>query len=159
MVVGEAAVPQPERDATVEPAAGQGLAAPQDQTDEKRGRASFLAQGRYDLSDEDIMSRANVRHLMARSDLLDEVQEKLEAERERSAVLDKELSVLKARTERQAGYDNFITFCNSAGFAATGYAISFLTSGPGDKRLDYVWTILGLIIAGGSLIAQLKIRR
>ena len=39
----------------------------------KGSSADYLSQARYGLTDEDIHSRANVRHLMARSDRLDEL--------------------------------------------------------------------------------------
>jgi hypothetical protein len=126
---------QPEVDATVEPSDGTGRFAPSDRAYEK---SDFLAGGRYSLTDADIHSRANVRHLMARSDALDEVQTKFDRLQNRHFELNTELSVIKARAERSAVYDHFITFCNSAGFAATGYAVSFLTVTGGDKTLPAV---------------------
>lgn len=146
---------EPELDATVEPPDRVG---PPLQSDRAFEKSDYLALGRYPLTDTEILSRANVRHLMARSDELDELRPKFERLQATNFQLNTDLSVIKARAERSAVYDHFITFCNSAGFAATGYAVSFLTATGGDKTLPIIFTVLGLIIAGGSLLAQIRSR-
>ena|SRR5689334_2407954 len=147
---------QPEVDPTVEPSGGPARPASTDQTFEKS--SDFLAGGRYPLSDEDIHSRANVRHLMARSDALDGMQAKFERLQADFFEKNTQLSVMKARAERNSVYDSFMTFCNSFGFAVSGYAASLLTATGVDKTLPVIWTISGLIIAGGSVLAQFRLR-
>nr|WP_294523641.1 hypothetical protein [uncultured Rhodopila sp.] len=147
---------RPASDPTVEPSDGIGRAAPIARTAEK---SDFLARGRYPLTDDEIHSRANVRHLMARSDALDDLQIRFHRLQTDYFEISRELSVVRTKSERNAVYDNFITFCNSAGFAVTGYAVSFLTVTGADRTLPAIWTAFGLLIAGGSLWAQIRGRQ
>ncbi len=127
-----------------------------DLSDVKAKNASFLALGRYELTEEDIHSRANVRHLMARSDQLDEAHLDLARLRERYAELHEQLAVLRERYAARGGQQVFVTFCGSAGFAGLGYGISLLTTNPLRTREGIVVTVFGFLIAVGSVIAQIR---
>lgn len=80
--------------------------------------------------------------------------------RKMNAHLDKELALIRLEKKRNAQIENYLTFAIAAGFSVIGYAISFITAAPAgaDKTLSLVWVVIGLVIAGGALYMQIKLR-
>lgn len=143
-----------ERETTEEASDRSQLLPAADIAEKAKSADDFLALGRFGLTEADIHSRANVRHLMARSDQLDKALLELAELRERNATLNKELAVLKERYSTRGGLQAFITFCVSVGFAALGSGISLITANPPSMREGIIAALFGALIAIGAVIAQ-----